>query len=157
MAEGNSGVLVRVGVLVAILGALGGYVYFKQSQPPRGGNLMQIVTEDSAGIIAEGKSLDEVKKLFRHDQPVEGEPGVWLFDFSKIDPQNTAKIEVVVRGNKVVSMREFDGRIPTPKVAPPAGDQPAEEPTEEPSQSPADASGSAPTDQKPSGAPAGGG
>lgn len=119
MAEGsNGGVLVRVGILVAVLAGLGGYVYFKQSQAPRSGNLMQIVLEDSEGIIAEGKNLEEVKKIFRHDSPVEGEPGVWLFDFSKIDPANTAKIEVIVRGGKVIGMREFDGRIPAPKPSP---------------------------------------
>lgn len=142
MAEGRKGSLIRLVVLVVVLAAAGGYFVFQQSKPPKGGNLDRIVNEDSAGLI--GGSLDAVKSAFHHPSPEKGaEEGVWLFDFSKVDPTNSAKIEVVVRGGKVASMREFDDRVPPPKPAlkgepdasdasttpPPSGEAPAPTPT----------------------------
>lgn len=137
MADGSKGTLVRLAVLVVVLAGVGGFYLFKSSKPPRGGNLERIVEEDSENIISEHKSLDEVKKIFHHDKPEPGlEPDVWLFDFSKVDPDNPAKIEVVVKGGKVIGMREFDPRVPPPKP-PTARDPKQPEPEPEPAPEPA--------------------
>lgn len=117
MADQKQGTYVRLGVLIVVLAAAGGFYMIRSSAPPKGGNLERIVLEDSANIISGGKTIDDVKKIFRHDSPEPGhEQGVYLFDFAKVDPSNTARIEVVVRGGKVIAMREFEGRIPAPRA-----------------------------------------
>ncbi|MCG3121673.1 MAG: hypothetical protein GIKADHBN_00041 [Phycisphaerales bacterium] len=141
MADGRKGNLARLGILIIVLAAAGGYFMYKRSLPPKGGNLERIVLEDSAGL--RGKTLEDVKRVFRHDKPDPGsEEGVWVFDFSKVDPSNPAKIEVVIRRGQVASMREFDGRIPEPKPAltgdPEPSDAPAEPPADAPAEPPTD-------------------
>ncbi len=143
MAEDRKGGMARLVALVVVLAAAGGAYFYMQSRPPKGGNLERIVNEDEANIIADHKTLDEVKKIFHHDSPDAGtEPGVYLFDFSKLDPKNKEKVEVVVKGGKVIAMRFLDERLPVPKPplpgnpnakeeppeTAPSGDQPAEAP-----------------------------
>lgn len=155
MAEGSKGNLIRLGLLAVVLAAVGGFYFFQSTKPPKGGNLDRIVNEDSAGIIAEHKTLDEVKKIFKHESPEAGlEPGLWLFDFSKVDPDNKAKVEVMVKGGKVVMMREFDERVPPPKPPTPRDPNDPEPPEDPPAdEPPADA----PAEQPDSGGGGGGG
>jgi hypothetical protein len=122
MAESGSSSIARLVVLLVVLAAAGGGFLYMQSRPLSRERVQRIM--DDGELI--GKTLDDAKKVFKFPDPVQGhEEGVYLFDFSKKNPKNTLKIEVVYKGGTVHAVRELDERIPPP--IPPSPGKPGNE------------------------------
>ncbi|MCC6427466.1 MAG: hypothetical protein IT435_11665 [Phycisphaerales bacterium] len=134
-AKGSMGRLISLVLILVFAG--GGYLYMR-SRPPKGGNLQAIVLEDSAEIISGGKTLEDVKVILKHPNPVDAGEGVFVFDISQVDPQSKDKVEAIVRGGKVIGLRFQDDRIPPPKASKPGPGDPEPEAEPAPETPPAD-------------------
>lgn len=109
MAQKGKGSLIRIGLLVLVLVAVGAaFLYMRQSQG--GLNSVQGIESyvNGGGLI--GKSLDEVKAELGHDNPTPkpAEENVYLFDMTERDPKLGVVVEVVIRGGRVNAHRTYN-------------------------------------------------
>lgn len=104
MATQKSSSLVKNLVLVLIIGACAGGIWYVTTQRSGSSSPAELQAWFESGqMVQEQLDLEAVKARLGHDNPQDMGEGRYRFDMSTVDSDNPLVVDVVIRGGKAIS------------------------------------------------------